>query len=83
MLEALGDHRQPPVNSTMRLVRDAAFAHAHALRRHYPPAQAAAVLLRQPRDVRGDGQRLHPIDLKPQACRHLLEDGAVGREASA
>ena len=74
MLEALGDHRQPPVNPTVRLFRDAAVAHAHPLRRHYPPAQAAAVLLRQPRDVRGDGQRLRPIDLQPQACGHLLKD---------
>ena len=51
MLEALRDHRQPLVNPTVCLVRDAAVAHAHALRRHFPPAQAATILFRQPRDV--------------------------------
>jgi hypothetical protein len=75
MLEALGDHRQPPVNPTVRLIGDAEVAHAHALRRHGPPAQAAAILLSEPRDVRGDSQRLRPVDLQPQACRHLLENG--------
>ncbi len=41
MLEALGDHRQPPVNPTVWLVRDAGVAHAHPLRRHYrPPASS-------------------------------------------
>jgi len=59
------------VNPTVRLFCDAAVAHAHALRRHGPPAQAAAILLREPRDVRGDGQRPCPFDLQPQACHHL------------
>jgi len=33
MLEALGDHRQPPMNPTVRLIREAAVAHPHPLRR--------------------------------------------------
>jgi len=46
MLEAIGDDREPPVNPAVRLAGDAAITDACPMGGRYPPAQAAAVLLR-------------------------------------
>jgi hypothetical protein len=45
MLDAVSDNREAPMNPVVRLAGDAAITDTRPMREHYPPVQAAALLL--------------------------------------
>src|SRR5713226_10677712 len=77
MDEAFGDYRQPPLDATVRPLNDAAVAHACALAQSGPPAQAAAVLVRNILQMRVERERRYPLELQREKGGHLLQERAA------
>ena len=77
MNEAFGDYRQPPLDATVRPLNDAAVAHACALAQRGPPAQAAAVRVRNMLQMRVDRERRYPPELQREKGGHLLQERAA------
>jgi hypothetical protein len=77
MGQALGDDGQSPLDAAVRPFEDAVVAHARALGKCGPPAQAAAILGGKVLQLRVEREHRRPLKLQLEEGGHLLEERAA------